>query len=273
MTRTEAHRRIKKHKQNKQTNMKLRKIHKDNEILAKRDACTDQRLHKIEQVTRQRQRNLMVVMEDVYNPYNLAAIARSCDAFGVQFLGAILQNSKNFDPREVANIAATSASKWLNYTIYEHGEGTEKVLKQLKLEGWHIVATVAPNVDNRVVHSIYDVDFCSLHQSSKKGSAENSEETNSSSGSVGVSDDDDEKLVLLIGNEHTGLSQTAIDCSDTLVTIPMAGMLQSFNVSVATAICLFEITRQRKMTGQYEQRYLFDEEDSKTLTDDFIMRK
>ena len=51
------------------------------------------------------------------------------------------------------------------------------------------------------------------------------------------------KTALLMGSESHGLSQKAFSMVDTSVQIPMHGKADSLNVSVATAICLYEIRR------------------------------
>lgn len=52
-------------------------------------------------------------------------------------------------------------------------------------------------------------------------------------------------LALVMGREHTGLAKGIANRCDTLVSLPMSGVVSSLNVSVATGICLFEIVRQR----------------------------
>lgn len=52
-------------------------------------------------------------------------------------------------------------------------------------------------------------------------------------------------LALVMGREHTGLSKGIQSRCATLVNLPMAGVVSSLNVSVATGICLYEIVRQR----------------------------
>ena len=52
-------------------------------------------------------------------------------------------------------------------------------------------------------------------------------------------------VALVMGREHTGLSKGISSRCDTLVSLPMAGVVSSLNVSVATGICLYEIVRQR----------------------------
>ena len=52
-------------------------------------------------------------------------------------------------------------------------------------------------------------------------------------------------VALVMGREHTGLSQGVANRCDTLVKLPMQGVVSSLNVSVATGICLYEILRRR----------------------------
>ena len=52
-------------------------------------------------------------------------------------------------------------------------------------------------------------------------------------------------IALIVGNEEKGIRKLTADKCDFLVKIPMAGKLQSLNVSVATGILLFEVMRQR----------------------------
>lgn len=54
------------------------------------------------------------------------------------------------------------------------------------------------------------------------------------------------KVALLVGNEASGPDSRLIEASDRLVHIPMPGPVESLNVSVATALCLFEGVRQRQ---------------------------
>ena len=59
---------------------------------------------------------------------------------------------------------------------------------------------------------------------------------------------------LLMGAEREGVSDLASELADIHVTIPMVGMVESFNVSVAAGIILTEASHQRLQAGYYEQQ-------------------
>lgn len=61
---------------------------------------------------------------------------------------------------------------------------------------------------------------------------------------------------LLLGNEKHGVTPRAAALADGHVIIPMLGMVQSLNVSVAAAVILFEAQRQRLAAGFYEEARL-----------------
>lgn len=53
-------------------------------------------------------------------------------------------------------------------------------------------------------------------------------------------------LALVMGSEGSGLRRLTAEICDYLLRIPMAGQVESLNVSVATGVCLYEINRQRQ---------------------------
>jgi len=54
------------------------------------------------------------------------------------------------------------------------------------------------------------------------------------------------RLTLVLGGEGKGLRRLTQEECDMLVRIPMAGSVESLNVSVAAGVCLFEAVRQRQ---------------------------
>ena len=70
---------------------------------------------------------------------------------------------------------------------------------------------------------------------------------------------------FVVGAEWDGISEEAITGADQAITIPMLGMGESLNVSVATAVVLFEAQRQRAQKGMYDQPRLKPETLEKML--------
>lgn len=188
----------------------------------------ERRLEKIKRVVTQRQAGLAVVIEDVHDPHNAEAIFRTCDAFGVQEVYLIFDKTKPWNPVNLGKQSSSSAHKWLTFHTFR---STRDCLSHLKKEGYTLVTTALRDD----AASLFDYSFSS------------------------------KKIALLVGNEHRGLSEEALSLSDVIVTIPMRGMVESLNVSVSTALFLFEITRQRGSVP-------LEKESQKALVEDFVRR-
>ena len=63
---------------------------------------------------------------------------------------------------------------------------------------------------------------------------------------------------LLLGTEKQGVSDAGLAMSDEEISIPMLGMVESFNVSAACAIILAEVQSQREAAGMYAKRRIDD---------------
>ena len=57
---------------------------------------------------------------------------------------------------------------------------------------------------------------------------------------------------IILGQEKFGASDEALALADQDIVIPMVGMVQSLNVSVACAVTLYEAQRQRHEAGMYD---------------------
>jgi len=75
------------------------------------------------------------------------------------------------------------------------------------------------------------------------------------------------KTAFVFGNEHRGVSDEAAEQADGLIQIPMMGMIQSLNVSVACAVTLYEALRQRSAAGMYDKSALSDKAIKKLFTE------
>jgi tRNA (guanosine-2'-O-)-methyltransferase len=166
-------------------------------------------------VVRQRQAGFIVVLEDVHDPHNAAAIMRTCDAFGVQDVWFIFDKEKKYNPKNVGKFSSSSANKWLTFRVFTSAAECAAELEKL---GYHSVGTILD---------------------AKAEDFTNADLTN-------------DKIALWVGNEHAGLSPAAAAACDRLLYLPMRGFVESLNVSVMTAICVYEISRQR--AGKKYQR-------------------
>lgn len=186
---------------------------------------TKERKEKITRVVKNRQSGLIVVLEDIHDPHNAAAILRSCDAFGVQNVFFVFQTVKPYNPKKVGKVTSSSANKWLDYQIFK---STKECFAELKKQGYKIYATIL----DKKAKDLYKTKFTKT------------------------------KIALVIGNEHAGISKQATNLADQKIYIPMQGMVQSLNVSVTAGICLSEIFRQRRNKKKFllsdpEQKKIF----------------
>ena len=193
---------------------------------------TQKRKEKIRQVIENRQKGLVIVLEDIHDPHNAAAVLRSADAFGVQEVCFIFDQEKPYNPKRVGKKTSSSANKWLDFHIFR---SIKECVKYLKRRKYKIYASV---VDDKV-NSIYRTDFTKYVN-----------------------------IALLFGNEHRGLSQEAVDLADYRVYIPMKGMVESLNISVTCGIFLYEVSRQRK----YSLKYSLSKSAKEKLYRDFCRR-
>jgi len=175
---------------------------------------TPARARRIRDVLDRRQPDLRVVTDSVHKGHNLSAIVRSCDAFGVLWLDAVVGDE---DFRTFRSTAMGS-QRWVE--IHRHRDVTS-ALTPLKADGFQVVvAHLSPDA----------VDFRAI--------------------------DWTRPTALLMGAEKQGPSDAGLQLADHAITIPMVGMVESFNVSVATAILLAEAHRQREQAGFYAERRL-----------------
>ncbi|MGL1956904.1 MAG: tRNA (guanosine(18)-2'-O)-methyltransferase TrmH [Colwellia sp.] len=70
---------------------------------------------------------------------------------------------------------------------------------------------------------------------------------------------------IILGQEKFGASKIALELADQDIVIPMVGMVQSLNVSVACSVVLYEAQRQRQLAGMYNSPRLSEARRQRTL--------
>ena len=181
---------------------------------------TNERREKIELVLGQRQNDITVVLENVFDPHNISAVMRSCDAVGVQEIYVLttkIPRHKKWGER-----SSSSAAKWL--TIHQF-DNTEACFFQLRKKYTSVLTT---HLSTDAI-SLYDLDLSRT-------------------------------VALVFGNEHEGVSNEIRALADGNFIIPQVGMIRSLNISVACAVSLYEAFRQKQAAGHYAGQKLGAEE-------------
>jgi tRNA (guanosine-2'-O-)-methyltransferase len=173
---------------------------------------TPERESKIKRVLAHRQPDLTLVFENVWDPHNISAVLRTADAVGV--MEVFVLYTQNVKSTKLGRKSSSSAKKWITPRyFYDVDECVRAVRNNYnKLYATHLA-------DNST--SLYNLDLT-------------------------------ESVALVFGNESEGISAELCSRCDGNFIIPMHGMVQSLNISVACAVSLYEAQRQRALKGFYD---------------------
>lgn len=174
---------------------------------------TPERISRLQAVLNKRQDDITIVLENVFDPHNISAVMRTCDAVGVQEVYVL--NTKIPRHKKWGSRSSSSAAKWL--TIHQY-ENAEECFRNLRKKYSKILTT---HLSSNAVN-LYDIDFSS-------------------------------PIALVFGNEHSGVSEEIINIADGNLIIPQSGIIRSLNISVACAVTLYEAYRQKKIAGHYDK--------------------
>lgn len=174
---------------------------------------TNKRLERIDDILTRKQSTLQVMLENVHNSQNLSTIIRTCDAVGVL---DIFYSSKENETLRIHKTITQGAHRWTHRHRVEDAD-TVRFLKQKKKEGFQVIVTHL----EEVAIPFRKVDYT-------------------------------KPTLMVMGNEKEGVSAEIIAEATDVIVIPMQGMVQSLNVSVATALILYEAQRQRENAGMYD---------------------
>lgn len=179
---------------------------------------TPERKQKLISVLSKRQNDITVVLENVFDPHNISAVMRTCDAVGVQEIYVL--NTKIPPHKKWGAKSSSSAAKWL--TIHQY-ENAAECFSSLRKRYSKILTT---HLSSDAI-SLHNIDFT-------------------------------KSIALVFGNEHSGVSDEIRALADGNFIIPQVGIIQSLNISVACAVTLYEAFRQKDNAGHYNQKRLDD---------------
>jgi tRNA (guanosine-2'-O-)-methyltransferase len=179
---------------------------------------TPERKERLISVLNKRQGDITIVLENVFDPHNISAVMRTCDAVGVQDI--FILNTKIPRHKKWGAKSSSSAAKWLTVHQYENAGECFAALRK----SYSTILTTHLSSDAVSLHSI---DFT-------------------------------KSIALVFGNEHSGVSDEIRAMADGNFLIPQVGIIQSLNISVACAVTLYEAFRQKNNAGQYNRQSLDD---------------
>lgn len=176
------------------------------------ETMTPERSERLNSVLKKRQPDLTVVLENVFDPHNISAVMRTCDAVGIQDI--YILNNKIPPHRKWGDKSSSSAAKWL--TIYQFTDAAE-------------CFTALRKIYKKIYTTHLSNDAVGLHDLNLT-----------------------EPVALVFGNEHSGVSEDIIAMADGNFIIPQVGIIKSLNISVACAVSLYEAFRQKNNAGHYD---------------------
>lgn len=148
--------------------------------------------------------HLVVLVDNVRSAWNVGSILRSADGFG--FSHAYLCGITPTPEQEAVQKTSLGAE---DFVTWSHHKDAVKLVKGLRLEGWKIVGL---EEDKRAI----------------------------SMSKFSVSSDQ-QPIVLIIGNEVTGVDPGLLNLCDEILYIPMHGQKRSFNVAVAFGVAAYAL--------------------------------
>ncbi len=179
---------------------------------------TPERHAKLLSVLQKRQTDLTVVLENVFDPHNISAVMRTCDAVGVQEIHIL--NTRIPPHRKWGAKSSSSAAKWLSIHQFDNAEECFSSLRKR----YSTILTTHLSTD---AVNLYEIDLT-------------------------------RSLALVFGNEHSGVSDEIRALADGNFIIPQVGIIRSLNISVACAVTLYEAYRQKIVAGHYNREGVGD---------------
>jgi tRNA (guanosine-2'-O-)-methyltransferase len=165
---------------------------------------SERRLALIHQVLNNRTRYFTVLLEDIIQTQNASAVLRTCECYGIQDVHIIENDNRyQYNPG-----VAMGAGKWIHLNKYNQSENNSyDAILTLKQKGYRIVATVP--TENCIKLDDFNV---------LKG-----------------------KAAFVFGSEINGISSVIRENADEMITIPMYGFTESYNISVSAAIIISHV--------------------------------
>ena len=183
------------------------------------------RFKRVKSVLDKRQLDLTVCLDEVHKHHNLSAIVRTADAVGCHHVHAVWPKEQ----RRLTNNTSGGSKNWVETHMHDEIDDAVSAIRK-QIPGVQVLAT---NLSDSAV-DFREIDYT-------------------------------KPTAIIVGQERDGISDEALAHADQHIIIPMEGMVQSLNVSVAAALILYEAQRQRELADMYQANDDLDKDVKHTL--------
>jgi len=168
---------------------------------------SERRKKIVEQYYSNKIKDVELFIDNVWDLHNVAAVLRSADGLGIKKVNLYYTYDVFPDLKRKGKGSSSSANKWIKLNRVND---LDKFAAEKKKEGFKFIGAELGKKSKNLTKFKFP-----------------------------------KKCIIVLGNESKGISAEVQEICDASIFIPMVGMVQSYNISVAAAIMLYEVFKQK----------------------------
>ena len=177
---------------------------------------SERRNKLIEKYYKNKIKDVEILIDNVFDPHNVGAISRTCDALGINRINLYYTYNEFPNFQNVGKKSSSSANKWVKFEKIEDFKAFARLKKK---EGFEFICADNLKKAKRLDKFKFP-----------------------------------KKCMIVFGAESKGVSEEVKEICEKSVFIPMVGMVESYNVSVAAGIILYELFKQKGKKLELKER-------------------
>ena len=167
----------------------------------------ERRAKLVEEYYKNKIPNAEILVDNVWDPHNVAAVFRTADGLGISKINLYYTYNKFPDFEKTGKKSSSSANKWMKF---ERVSDLKGFVSEKKMQGFKFIGADVCEEAVKLNEFVFP-----------------------------------ERVIIVLGSEKDGMSKEIREICDEFIFIPMTGMVESYNISVAAGIILYELFRQR----------------------------
>lgn len=169
---------------------------------------TERRKKLVEAYYQNKLKGVEILIDNVCDPHNVAAVSRTADGLGISLIHLYYTYNDFPTLKRLGHKSSASATQWMKY---QRVDSLEEFSASKKNEGYRFLAAQRGD-ESKLLHQFKFP----------------------------------EKSLILLGSEKKGLSPELQEICDESIVIPMVGMVESYNISVAASMILYQLFLQKQ---------------------------